>query len=66
MNLLSKFIIYPHLISNDIPELGRNSVEILPIITLLAVVEWETGLVPPRVEALIQTKTIVRVPVGVS
>jgi hypothetical protein len=59
INLLAKFIIYPQLISNDIPELGLISVEILPITTLLAVVERETGLVPPRVEALIQTKTIV-------
>jgi hypothetical protein len=53
MNLLTKFIIYPQLISDDIPELGLISVEILPITTLLAVVEWETGLVPHRVEALI-------------
>jgi hypothetical protein len=41
--------------------LGLISVEILVITTLLAVVKWETGLVPPRVEALIQTKTIVGV-----
>jgi hypothetical protein len=51
MNLLAKFIIYPPLISDDIPKIGFFSVEILPITTLLAVVEWETGLVPPRVEA---------------
>jgi hypothetical protein len=61
MNLLAKFIIYPQLISNDIPELGLNSIKILPITTLLAVVEQETGLVPHRIEALIQTKTIVGV-----
>jgi hypothetical protein len=61
MNLLTKFIIYPQPISGDIPELGLISVEILPITTLLTVVKWETGLVPPRVEALIQMKTIVRV-----
>jgi hypothetical protein len=61
MNLLAKFIIYHHLISDDIPELGLISVEILPITTLLAVVEWETGLVPPRDEALTQTKIIVGV-----
>ena len=61
MNLLAKFIIYPQLISDDIPELGLISVEILPITTLLAIVEWETGLVPPRVEALIQKKTIIGV-----
>jgi hypothetical protein len=53
MNLLAKFIICPQLISDDIPELGLISVKILPITTLLAVVEWETRLVPPRVEALI-------------
>jgi hypothetical protein len=58
MNLLAKFIIYPQLISDDIPELGLISIKILPITTLLAVVKRETGLVPPRVEALIQTKTI--------
>jgi hypothetical protein len=59
MNLLAKIIIYPQLISDYIPELGLISVEILPITTLLAVVEWETGLVPTRVEALIKKKTIV-------
>jgi hypothetical protein len=59
MNLLAKFIIYPQLISDDILELGLISVEILPITTLLAVVERETGRVPPRVEALIRMKTII-------
>jgi hypothetical protein len=59
LNLLAKFIIYPQLIYDDIPELGLISIEILPITTLLAVVERETGLVPPRVEALIRMKTIV-------
>jgi hypothetical protein len=61
MNLLVKFIIYPQLTTDDIPELGLISIEILPITTLLAVVEWETRLVPHRVEALIQMKTIVEV-----
>jgi hypothetical protein len=61
MNLLIKFIIYPQLFFDYIPELGLISVEILPITTLLAVVKRETGLIPPRVEALIQTKTIVGV-----
>jgi hypothetical protein len=61
MNLLAKFIIYPQLISDDNPELGLISVKILSITTLLAVVEWETRLVPLRVEALIQTKTIIGV-----
>jgi hypothetical protein len=58
MNLLVKFIIYPQLISDDIPELGLISIEILPTTTLLAVVESEIELVPPRVEALIQTKLL--------
>jgi hypothetical protein len=61
MNLCAKLIIYPQLISDDIPELGLISIEILPITTLLAVVERETRLVPHRVEALIRTKTIVGV-----
>jgi hypothetical protein len=55
MNLLAKLVIYLQLISNDIPELGPIFVEIV------AVVEWETGLVPPKVEALIWTKSIVGV-----
>jgi hypothetical protein len=37
--------------------LGLIFVEILPITTLLAVVERKIGLPPPRVEAQIQTKT---------
>jgi hypothetical protein len=59
MNLFTNFIIYPYLIPNDIFERGLISVEILPITTLLAVVEWETGFIPPSIEALIRTKTIV-------
>jgi hypothetical protein len=61
MNLLAKFIIYPQVISDDIPKLGLILVEILSITTLLAIVKRETGLVPPRVEALIRTKTVVGV-----
>jgi cation transporter-like permease len=61
MNLLAKCIIYPHLISDDIPELGLIYVKILPITTLLVVVKSKTGLVLPRVEAHIETKTIVGV-----
>jgi hypothetical protein len=61
MNLLAKFIIYPQQISDDIPELGLISIEILPITTLLVVVERETRLIPPRVEAFIRMKTIVGV-----
>jgi hypothetical protein len=36
-----------------------TSVEVLPHTTLLAVVERETGFVPPNIEALITMKTIV-------
>jgi hypothetical protein len=59
MNLFTNFILYPYLIPNNISERGLISVEILPITTLLAVVERETGLVPPSIEALIRMKTIV-------
>jgi hypothetical protein len=58
-NLFANFIIYPYLIPDDISERGLISVEILPITTLLAVVEWETEFVPHIIEALIRTKTIV-------
>jgi hypothetical protein len=61
MNLVANFIIYTYLIPDDIFERGLISVEILPITTLLAVVEWETGFVPPGIEALIRTKTIVEI-----
>jgi hypothetical protein len=57
MNFFANFIIYPYLVL-DISERGLISVEILPITTLLAVVEWETSLVPPSIEALIRTKAI--------
>jgi hypothetical protein len=59
MNLFANFIIYPYLVPNDISERGFISIEILPITTLLVVVEWEIGFVPPNIEALIRTKTIV-------
>jgi hypothetical protein len=59
MNLFANFIIYPYLIPNDISERGLISIEILPITTLLVVVEWETEFVPPSIEALIRMKTIV-------
>jgi hypothetical protein len=59
MNLFANFIIYPYLIPDDISARGVISVEILPITTLLVVVEWETVFVPPSIEALIRTKTIV-------
>jgi hypothetical protein len=47
------------LILNNILERRFTSIEVLPHTTLLAVVEWETELVPPSIEALISTKTIV-------
>jgi hypothetical protein len=59
MNLLANFIIYPCLIPDDISERGLISVEILPITTLLAVVEWEIEFVLSSIETLIRTKTIV-------
>jgi hypothetical protein len=58
MNLFANFIVYPYLVPNDISERALIFVKILSIITLLAVVEWETGLVPPSIEALIRTKII--------
>jgi hypothetical protein len=58
MNLFANFIIYPYLIPNDISKRELISVEILPITTLLVVVERETMFVPPSIEALIMTKTI--------
>jgi hypothetical protein len=58
-DLFANFIIYPNLIPDDISERGLISVEILLMTTLLEVVEWETELVPPSIEALIRTKTIV-------
>jgi hypothetical protein len=39
MNFFAKFIIYPYLTPDDISERGLISIEILPITTLLAVVE---------------------------
>jgi hypothetical protein len=55
----ANFIIYPYLICVDISERGLISVEILPISTLLAVVERKTGFVPPSIEALIRMKMII-------
>jgi hypothetical protein len=62
MNLLDNFIIYPYLIPDDISERRLISVEILPITTLLAVVKWETGFVPPSIEALIRQKPLLELP----
>jgi hypothetical protein len=61
MNLFANFKIYPYLIPDDISERGLISIEILPITTLLVVVEWETGFVPPSIEVLIRMKIIVRI-----
>jgi hypothetical protein len=47
------------MIPNDISERGLIFVEILLHTTLMAVVEHESGFVPPSIEALTRTKTIV-------
>jgi hypothetical protein len=65
MNLFANFIIYPYLIPGDISERGLISIKILPITTLLAFVERETEFVPPSIEALIRTKTIVGITIEV-
>jgi hypothetical protein len=49
----------PYLTPDDISKRGLISIEILPITTLLAVVEWEIEFVPPSIETLIRMKTIV-------
>jgi hypothetical protein len=46
---------------NNILERRFTFVEVLPNTTLLVVVEQETGFVPPSIEALIRTKTIIRI-----
>jgi hypothetical protein len=61
MNLFANFIIYPYLIPDDISERGLISVELLPITTLLAVVEWEIGFILPSIEASIMMKNIVEI-----
>jgi hypothetical protein len=56
MNLLANFIIYPYPLMISLR--GIISVEILAITTMLVVVKWETGFVPPCIEALIWMKII--------
>jgi hypothetical protein len=56
MNFFANFVIYPYLIPYDIYKRGLISVEILPITTLLAVIEREIGFVTRSIEALIRTK----------
>jgi hypothetical protein len=58
INHFANFVICPYLILDDISESGLISIEILPITTLLVVVEWETGFASPSIEALIRMKTI--------
>jgi hypothetical protein len=60
--LLAKFCIDHQLIPDSISERGLTSVEILPITTLLTVVDGEIRLIPSLIEALIQTKIIIGVP----
>jgi hypothetical protein len=47
------------LIPNNILERRLTSVEVLPHTTLLEIVKWESGFVPPNIEAFIRTKTII-------
>jgi hypothetical protein len=61
MNLFANFTVYPYLVPADIFERGLIFVEILPITTLLVVVERETGFVLPSIEALIRLKPIVEI-----
>jgi hypothetical protein len=62
MNPFAKIFIDFKLICDNISERGLISVEILPITALLVVVEGEIRIIPSRIEALIQMKTIVGVP----
>jgi hypothetical protein len=59
MNPLAKIFVDFHLISDNISERALIPVEILPITALLAVIKGEIRLIPSRIEAFIQTKTIV-------
>jgi hypothetical protein len=49
------------LIPFNISKRRFTSIEVLPHTTLLVVVEWKTGFVPPSIEALMRTKTIIRI-----
>jgi hypothetical protein len=59
MNLLANLIIYPYLILEDISEKGSFLLKFCPHTTLLAIIKRETEFVPPSIEALTTTKTIV-------
>jgi hypothetical protein len=51
------------MISDNIFERGLIPLEILPITTLLAVIEGEIGLIPSVIEVLIWMKTILEFPI---
>jgi hypothetical protein len=53
----AKFCIDSQLISDNIPERGII-LEVLPVTTLLAVIEQKVGFIPSRIEALVRMKTI--------
>ena len=50
MKSLAKVIIDFHLVPDDIAETGLISLEILPVTTLLAVVEGKVGLFHPKLK----------------
>jgi hypothetical protein len=54
------------MIPSNILEGRLISIEVLSHTTLLTVVEWETGFVPPSIEVLIRTKTIVGITIEVA
>jgi hypothetical protein len=62
MNPFAKIFVDFQLISDNISERELLPIEILPITALLAVIEGEIRLIPSRIEALIQIKTIDGVP----
>jgi hypothetical protein len=66
MNLFANFVVYPYLIPDDISERGLISIEILPITTLLVVVDQEIGLIPPSIEALLGRKTLLELPMNLT
>jgi hypothetical protein len=63
MNPLAKIFVDFQTISDNIFERGLIPLEILPITTLLAVIEGEIGLIPSVIEVLIWMKTILEFPI---
>jgi hypothetical protein len=62
MNPLAKIFVDFQLTSFNIPERGLIPIQIMHITALLMVVEREIGLIPSRIEALVQMKTIIGIP----